>query len=536
MNAVLTISMGESYKKIAEKTHPSIKAYAEKINAEFICIDQKDISQTTPHWEKFKIYSLLNKYNRIIYLDTDIIIRDDCPNLFDVVPEGELGVFNEAPFTDRSKELMIDICKQYDVKLKKWNGKYYNTGVMVISRKNKEIFKKPEQEIFSFYEQGYLNMIISLEQEKDAIKIFELTHYFNRMTCMDRITGEERFNSYIIHYAGYPNIDFLLSLIPKDLQRWEINKPNYKYQRHILINVQGGLGDQVCAEPAIRFMKTYIYPEEDINVATHFPELFEHIEGINVFNHNSYKLKNDVPYYETLSLPGPDKIMWTIVSHLLCHSADYTAMALLKRTLPNEDKRIYLNIDENALNEVKDIVGENINDLVLVHAGRHWESKTFPVAYWQEIIDKLVENNFRVCLIGKEDETRGTVQVKVKDGVIDSRNLLSLKGLIALISQAKVLISNDSAPIHLAGAFDNGIILIPTCKHPDHLLPYRYGTQYYRATYLCKKIMSFDYNSQPTSMLASSADYLTGNWEDYLPDTDIVVETTKQIYDLVTPI
>lgn len=532
MNAVLTISIGKEYQEIAKYTHPVIKKYAEKLGAEFVCIDVQKISQTTPHWEKFQIYDLLNKYERILYVDTDIIIREDCPNLFDEVSFSRLGMFNEAQFTDRSRELMIDICKAYDTTLSSWNGHYYNTGVIVISRCHKELFKKPDKEIFSFYEQSYLNMIIS----KMDVPIHNLHHKFNRMTCMDRFIGEERFASYIIHYAGYPSLQFVLNLIPKDVEKWERDKGSYNYKKHIYVSVVGGLGDQVEAEPAVRFMRS-IYPNDVMTVATHWPKLFSHLEkdGVVVCKQGEANLAEDTPYFITTTLPEPSSLQWSIVSHLLCHTVDYASIALMKRTLPVLDKQIKFEVSLKDISTLLDITGiTDLSKFVVVHPGKHWNSKTFPVGYWQAIIDGLVTGGEKVCIIGKDEPgdpptyeagKRGTVDVKCPESVYDFRNLLDIGGLMALLSIAKVLISNDSAPIHLAGAFDNWIILIPSCKHPDHILPWRNGSQYYKARALYKRLIIDDIESRPTQVYPTSAEVDVVDWDKYLPEVEDVIKS-----------
>lgn len=535
-NLVLTIVIGNDYRKIANLTHPFIKKYAAKIGADFICIDKQKISKTTPHWEKFQIYDLLNKYDRILYIDSDIIIRNDCPDLFKIVPENKLGAFNEAPYTNRSKELMIDICKQYGVVLPDWNGKYYNSGVLVLSKQHKYLFKKPNREIFSFYEQSYLNMKIALEKPV----IHELYYKFNRMTCMDKFTGEERFASFIIHYAGYPNLDFVLNLIPKDIGKWEKDKRNYNYKRHIFISVNGGLGDQVNAEPAIRFLKGYVYPNDDVRVATHYPRLFQHLD-LPVYEHGKSDLLDDTPYYLISSLPGPETPTWMVVSNLLCHTVDYCSIALLRRTLPVKDKQVILQVNQEDINNLKETSGINdFSNLVVIHAGRHWQSKTFPVSYWQGIIDKLDEKGLKVCLVGKDEMgdapdykigARGTVDVKCPKNGIDLRNLLDLGSLMAILKLSPILVSNDSAPIHIAGAFSNWIILIPSCKHSDHVLPIRNGRIDYKTKALYKKLALDDINQQPTSVEGSSGEFIVKDWNEYLPNIDSVVNEIKKIYD-----
>ena len=534
-NLILTIAIGENYQKIAKITHEFIKKYAEKINAEFLCIDTQKISLTTPHWEKFQIYNLLNEYDRILYIDTDIIIRDDCPDLFKEVPENKLGMFNEAPWTDRSKELMIDICKQYNKTLPQWNGKYYNSGVIVLSKRHKYLFKKPDKEIFSFYEQSYLNMIIALEK----IQMRELPYQFNRMTCMDRFTGEERFASYIIHYAGYPNLTQILNLIPEDIKKWKQANGIYKYKRHIYISVSGGLGDQVNAEPAIRFMQREVYPEADITVATHFPRIFQHFKNITIVEQGKANLENDTPYYLMQSLPGPETPTWMIVSNLLCHTVDYSSIALLRRTLPMKDKQIKLEVNKDDISRLTDITEYiNLNELIVIHPGKHWRTKTFPVKWWQDVIDGLADKGFKVCIIGKDEKgdppdykagARGTVDVKCPKNGIDLRNLINLGSLMALLQSAKVLISNDSAPVHIAGAFNNHIILIPSCKHPDHILPIRNSDIRYKTKALYKKLTIDEVSSQPTQIQGVSADFDVNDWNEFLPEPKQVINKVLNI-------
>ena len=63
---------------MAEVSHPTLKAYAERIGAEFVVLSDEDAARhSTPHWAKLKLGDLLNRYDRIIYLDTDILVRED---------------------------------------------------------------------------------------------------------------------------------------------------------------------------------------------------------------------------------------------------------------------------------------------------------------------------------------------------------------------------------------------------------------------------------------------------------------------------
>lgn len=530
---VLTLNTGEVYKEISEYTFPTIIEYVKKINADFISITDNKCS--TPHWEKFQIYEYLNKYDRIIYFDIDLIIRSDCPDLFEIVPEDSIGMFEEGQFTDRSKELIIDTCKQYNIKLNEWDGKYYNSGVIVISKQHQILFKKPDFEYCSFYEQTYLNMMLSFLR----VKVFGLSYVYNRMSCMDKFIGEDRHNSFIIHYAGFlfnTSPENLLEIIKKDLYIWKVNGTDYKYKKHILVSVNGGMGDQICAEPAIRFMREKLYPESEFFVVTHFPRIFKHLEklGIKVFLHGEEKIHADTPFYIVQSLPNPDTMQWAIVSHLLCHTVDYSSIALMKRLLPMNNKTLDFElIGDDFINLYKFIPEDtDFSKLVVVHPGKHWETKTFPADYWQAIIDGLFNLGIKVCVIGKDEKgdppdfihgARGTVNVTCGLGVYDLRNKFDIGTLAALLFKAKVLISNDSSPIHLAGAFDNWIVVIPSCKHPDHILPYRNGRVSYKTLALYKKLVIDDVESRPTQVYPTSVDIKINDWNDYLIEPSKVV-------------
>jgi len=473
---VVTLCEGDLYRRMAEVSHPTISAYADRIGASFMVMDGEG-AHSSPHWGKLRLRDLLNSYDRIVYVDTDVIIRDDAPDLFDEVPAGKLGVFDEAPFTDGRFVSMTETCRAFGVVLgERWDGVYFNSGVMVLSPLQRTLFESPPFENDSHFEQGYLNV----KRVIDGIQIHPLHHKLNRMSCMDDKTGEARHDSFILHYAGHPFPESIPDLMSKDLEVWRENSPDYKFKRRIWVDVQGGLGDQVEAEPAIRFMRENIFKEDDMVVTAHWPRLFQHID-CPVHKHGEARVDWDGAPWHAVTLPGPETPQWSICSHMLCHSADYTSMAILHRTLPLEDKTIRLEVLQEDLEEVSSLVGDfPLEDSCLVHAGRHWQSKTFPSNWWQGVVDGLVSEGLRACLIGQDttDGDRGFVPIEAREGVLDTRNRLSLGGLIAIISRGRCLVSNDSSPIHIAGAFGNWIVLIPSCKHPDHVLPYRNGTPY----------------------------------------------------------
>jgi ADP-heptose:LPS heptosyltransferase len=530
MNAIVTIVKGDKYNEIWKRTESFFIDYADKCDSELIVLQGVEgYEYPSPHWIKFGVYQLLRQYDRIAFIDADIIIRPDTPSLFDIVPEDQFGIFNEGEYTPRAM-CIHEVRKVFDVDIKNWNGTdYYNTGVMVFSKQHRYLFKiteeiKPLRNAFG--EQTYINMKLMANN----VKIFPLPFKYNRMSIMDRITGMTRLDSYIIHYAG--DGDRLLEKMDRDIQKWKEDAPFYTYRRNIFIWSLGGLGDCIASEPVIRYIKNRVYPNDDVYVMSKEHYLYDHIEGIN--------LSNDYPKnkFDAVHEMNTHQVPWDQFGKLCpfpyVHALDWASMATIGRMIPDKDKHIIIKYTSEHMKEVTDIC-DNPEDLVIVHPGVGWVSKTFPVEYWQKIIDDLYELGFKVGVIGKHvNDIHTILDVKVPPNGYDFRNKLSVKGTAALLSKSRVLVTNDSSPLFIAGAFDNYIVLIPTCKHPDFVMPYRNGgIKYWRSAALYKKVMEDDDYRSATDLKGwSTKDIPDGHtiWE-YLPDTDTVIDQVIDFYD-----
>lgn len=539
--AVVTITIGDEFISLSKITHQNIKAYADKINADFIVIDK---CASTPHWEKFQINNLLNKYDRVLYLDTDLIIREDCPSLFDIVPYNKIGAFNEARFVKREYSL-IETAQAYDIDPSKinWNGKYYNTGVMLFSKCHKKFLTRPDKEFSNFYEQGYLNLQISMEEshrtKEDGKLMYDLPYDFNRMTCLD-FCGIERYGSYIIHYAGYHYFTRpgeILDIMKGDLQKWKEDSPEFNYKRRIVVIVSGGMGDQVDAEPTIRYINHIYKDTAEIIITTHWPRIFHHLSN-PVMNHNKFIPREYEPFYKIHTFPDPTTVTYSVISNLLCNTVDYCSIASLQRILPLENKIIHLetlNEDEKELDDILD--GFDLSKAVLIHSGRHWNSKSFPIEWWQSVVD-IISGKIPVCLIGTDDHSnRGAYQLNLSDNSFNLVDRTSVGVLISAISRAPILLSNDSVPIHIAGAFDNWIVVIPTCKHPDHILPYRKCpdgqiSNYHKAVAFYKKLTLDDCDQRPSTWIegGATAESKKDSWDVYIHEPEFIAKKVLDIY------
>ncbi len=297
----------------------------------------------------------------------------------------------------------------------------------------------------------------------------------------------------------------------------------------ILISAMGGLGDHITAEPSIRYVRERVYKDADFRIAALWPRAFEHL-GVPVYPHNTFEPATGVLYRTIWTTPDPGSPLYNSVNLLLCHMVEYQSMTMLKQMLPLKDRKIRLGVSREDRERLQKMLGGvNPRECVAVHAGKSARTKTFPVPWWQAVVDGLAQAGLRVCLIGKSsspvagDDT-GVVPIACPKGGIDLRDTLGLGELFALIEAAPVLLSNDSSPVQIAGAFDNTIIMLATVKHPDLVFPYRRGSTQYKTKALYKKLLVNDILFDPSKTEAFSIDFEVPDWSRYLPDPAEVVE------------
>src|SRR5262245_29050786 len=93
--AIVTIACCVEHEEMARYSHPTFRAYAARLGCDFIAWNDYS-GHTLPAFKKLDLSSLLDQYERVLYLDNDILVRDDAPDIFALVPEDRLGIFEEG--------------------------------------------------------------------------------------------------------------------------------------------------------------------------------------------------------------------------------------------------------------------------------------------------------------------------------------------------------------------------------------------------------------------------------------------------------
>jgi len=205
MKRAIVTRADDNVRDWVELTHPLLKKYAQKCDADFIVLshDPPFLSNDNyPHWRILKVYELFEKYDRILMLDTDMLINKNCPDLFKIVPEDHIGcVFEDVGTrTWNRRQQIVEVQEFFDYI--GWTSGYMNEGIVMLSKQHKDIFFPHYGRYWNGAAGSQTHFMFNIQKLK--FKIFELNYRWNHMTMFSEPWNEsaDRFKSHIIHYAG----------------------------------------------------------------------------------------------------------------------------------------------------------------------------------------------------------------------------------------------------------------------------------------------------------------------------------------------
>lgn len=198
-----------------------MKRYADKIGVDF-CYEHSEKKPRYPLFEKFKIKKFLQNYDQVLFLDCDILIRPDSPDIFSLVPKGHFAALNEGSLCNEEELLarwilVEKVSKVIGVPVVNFDmtRQYYNGGVFMIDKSHENIFEIPQADSFMLEvtsEQNTMNVRIHDEKHKT----FDLPIEYNYMPW--RWSKNHLQDGYFIHYAGM-----------KSTLRYDSIKRDYEY-------------------------------------------------------------------------------------------------------------------------------------------------------------------------------------------------------------------------------------------------------------------------------------------------------------------
>jgi ADP-heptose:LPS heptosyltransferase len=191
--AVVTLVIGDAFDGVKDRVYRLMRAYAEKCAADFIAIETPRIFMPYPHCEKYQVFDLFETYDRILYLDADVLISPDAPNIFETVPIESVGMYDEEQYCSHLHERRLALRQLGAID---WTKGYFNSGVVCLSYPHRPLMAKAVRDtVFcAFMDQTILNYRLV----KNGYPRVSLPQQFN---CMS-IAGDRRSDAWFVHYAG----------------------------------------------------------------------------------------------------------------------------------------------------------------------------------------------------------------------------------------------------------------------------------------------------------------------------------------------
>jgi heptosyltransferase-1 len=130
--------------------------------------------------------------------------------------------------------------------------------------------------------------------------------------------------------------------------------------------------------------------------------------------------------------------------------------------------------------------------LVALNPGARWATKRAPSRLFAEVADRLQESGFRVMLLG--DGTPGDPAAAVVDTMrsrpINLVGRTTISDLIEVLRRVRLLVTNDSGPMHLAAAMGVPLIALFGPTDPARTGPYGAGHTILTSPVACRPCLS----------------------------------------------
>lgn len=136
-------------------TEISVAHYAARHGFEIVTLTRKELDINVLRWrrrirnlhlEKFQLFDLLGRFDRLAYVDADVVIHPEAPNIFEAVPSSHFGAVNEQLDHEAGKRV-----EEWNLMRKRLGPlgitptRYFNAGVMVASKIHRRLFDYRER-------------------------------------------------------------------------------------------------------------------------------------------------------------------------------------------------------------------------------------------------------------------------------------------------------------------------------------------------------------------------------------------------------
>lgn len=200
--AVCSAAWGDHAEEIAALSFPGFKEYARRTGAEFVTLPPGPPGLPPVFW-KNEVRVVLERMDRVLWLDADCLVRPDCPDLFGLVPPDRFAAHDELEYaTDTEVYLrhqdVVGVCLEDVLPVPNTRGRHFNAGVYLAPARCAVHFNYPIGVPRTLVgEQSRLNTRLFLTNED----VYCLPECFNRLVY-HHPPRRWQHSAYIAHFAG----------------------------------------------------------------------------------------------------------------------------------------------------------------------------------------------------------------------------------------------------------------------------------------------------------------------------------------------
>jgi hypothetical protein len=199
---LVTAAVGEQGEELEEISGPIFRDYAKRHGLDYYVI--RGDPGPLPVIQKWNVWSAFNYWERILWLDADIILSPDCPNLLDVVPRGTIGLHDDLPLLANLDWVMSEY-RQLALS-QRWDptdlpNVAWNSGVYVADKEHQFAFEVPKYPFPKSWCVEQWHETLLLHRAKTPITrlppVFNWEWWVDRKPFTSVIPGV-----FVYHYAG----------------------------------------------------------------------------------------------------------------------------------------------------------------------------------------------------------------------------------------------------------------------------------------------------------------------------------------------
>jgi len=240
--AIATIALDEPGAAQAAVTRPFLDLYAERVGADIVDGRFHDHPEITKRFTQIQLSKLdtmreaLEQYDRVLWLDVDVMVRPDAPDIFEVIPDNkwagreEIAIFmaqNKFWRYEQIIEHMETVCRQEGIgPLNRNRAIYFNCGVQLAAKQHAFLYapaKNPDD--WDWAEQTRVSVRVCLAADAGRLEVYYLPDAFNSM----KYAGELNYGRtcWFNHYCGMQGADRLIHMqMDAEVWRKRYGRPN----------------------------------------------------------------------------------------------------------------------------------------------------------------------------------------------------------------------------------------------------------------------------------------------------------------------